>query len=73
MVGQIMRFVFSTSNPRIVFSTVGQVPLVNTCCRLGQWIFDSYRPEVHYMRGPGPKWLEKHAHVVSVLSIARHQ
>ena len=20
-----------------------------------------YRPEHHYMRGPGPKWLEKHA------------
>jgi hypothetical protein len=20
-----------------------------------------YRPEVHYMRGPGPKWREKHA------------
>ncbi|HYH70756.1 MAG TPA: hypothetical protein VEX16_05585 [Methyloceanibacter sp.] len=21
---------------------------------------DSYRPELHYMRGPGPKWTEKH-------------
>jgi hypothetical protein len=21
---------------------------------------DSYRPEVHYMRGPGPKWCAKH-------------
>jgi hypothetical protein len=20
-----------------------------------------YRPETHYMRGPGPKWREKHA------------
>jgi len=20
-----------------------------------------YRPEAHYMRGPGPKWFEKHA------------
>lgn len=19
-----------------------------------------YRPELHYMRGPGPKWLQKH-------------
>jgi hypothetical protein len=19
-----------------------------------------YRPELHYMRGPGPKWREKH-------------
>lgn len=23
-------------------------------------MFDSYRPEHHYMRGPGPKWREKH-------------
>ena len=21
---------------------------------------DSYRPELHYMRGPGPKWRERH-------------
>ena len=24
-------------------------------------LFVSYRPEQHYMRGPGPKWREKHA------------
>jgi hypothetical protein len=24
-------------------------------------LFDPYRPELHYMRGPGPKWHEKHA------------
>jgi hypothetical protein len=23
--------------------------------------FETYRPELHYMRGPGPKWREKHA------------
>ena len=22
-----------------------------------------YRPELHYMRGPGPKWQEKYGHV----------
>jgi hypothetical protein len=22
--------------------------------------FDNYQPELHYMRGPGPKWREKH-------------
>jgi hypothetical protein len=27
---------------------------------LRDW-FDPYRPELHYMRGPGPKWHEKHA------------
>jgi hypothetical protein len=21
---------------------------------------DPYRPELHYMRGPGPKWRERH-------------
>jgi hypothetical protein len=24
-------------------------------------LFDRYRPELHYMRGPGPKWGEKHS------------
>jgi hypothetical protein len=24
-------------------------------------LIDPYRPELHYMRGPGPKWREKHA------------
>ena len=24
-------------------------------------LFDDYHPERHYMRGPGPKWREKHA------------
>jgi hypothetical protein len=23
-------------------------------------IFGGYQPEKHYMRGPGPKWREKH-------------
>lgn len=29
--------------------------------RLFKDLFDSYHPERHYMRGPGPKWHEKHA------------
>jgi hypothetical protein len=29
--------------------------------RLTASLFDPYRPELHYMRGPGPKWREKHA------------
>jgi hypothetical protein len=28
--------------------------------RLFTSLFDSYRPELHYMRGPGPKWHAKH-------------
>jgi hypothetical protein len=27
--------------------------------RLLALLFDPYRPEQHYMRGPGPKWREK--------------
>jgi hypothetical protein len=23
-------------------------------------LLESYHPELHYMRGPGPKWREKH-------------
>jgi hypothetical protein len=28
---------------------------------LARALFDPYRPELHYMRGPGPKWRAKHA------------
>ena len=35
--------------------------------RLAAWwrqlmkdLLGAYRPELHYMRGPGPKWREKH-------------
>jgi hypothetical protein len=27
---------------------------------LAMAILDPYRPELHYMRGPGPKWRAKH-------------
>jgi hypothetical protein len=27
---------------------------------LARTLFDPYRPELHYMRGPGPKWHAKH-------------
>ncbi len=29
--------------------------------RLVASLNDPYRPELHYMRGPGPKWRLKHA------------
>jgi hypothetical protein len=29
--------------------------------RVSDRLFDHYRPELHYMRGPGPKWHAKHA------------
>ena len=32
---------------------------------LARDLFDPYRPELHYMRGPGPKWQAKHAPAVA--------
>jgi hypothetical protein len=29
------------------------------------WDVRKYRPELHYMRGPGPKWREKHSSLPS--------
>ncbi len=34
-----------------------------------RYLTDRYRPELHYMRGPGPKWLEKHAGHASALVV----
>jgi hypothetical protein len=34
--------------------------LVSTLHRLTDFMFDRYRPERHYMRGPGPKWHAVH-------------
>jgi hypothetical protein len=36
-------------------------------------LFGHYRPELHYMRGPGPKWREKHAHSGALRSKSRHR
>jgi hypothetical protein len=33
--------------------------VVTTWQRLMQIASDPYRPELHYMRGPGPKWYAK--------------
>jgi hypothetical protein len=34
--------------------------IVARCHRLIVRAFDPYRPERHYMRGPGPKWHARH-------------
>jgi hypothetical protein len=34
--------------------------LADLACDLVKALFDPYRPELHYMRGPGPKWRAKH-------------
>jgi len=33
--------------------------------RLIKSLLDPYRPELHYMRGPGPKWHAKHRRVAA--------
>ena len=34
--------------------------LVDLLRTLARSLLDPYRPELHYMRGPGPKWHAKH-------------
>ncbi len=38
---------------------------------IAETLADTYRPEMHYMRGPGPKWREKHGFVLGVSSHRR--
>jgi hypothetical protein len=39
----------------IVFSALCLIAMVEIWRELKGWMFGSYRPELHYMRGPGPK------------------
>ena len=45
----------STPSPATMFHVVVQRWQKQMAC-----LFDPYRPECHYMRGPGPKCCEKH-------------
>jgi hypothetical protein len=47
------------SQPLSPFSGLGQV-LAGYVTKLKNRLTDPYRPELHYMRGPGPKWRERH-------------
>lgn len=40
--------------------------LVARTQRLIATVRDPYRPELHYMRGPGPKWHARHGAAVPV-------
>jgi hypothetical protein len=48
---------------RVLFATPAPGPNPDLTTRRWRWLggslFDSYRPELHYMRGPGPKWRDK--------------
>ena len=48
---------FAVSNAR---RTLPRSQVLSDVCKTLKGLFDPYRPELHYMRGPGPKWLAKH-------------
>ena len=50
----IRAFVARRETPGLAFD------LANLTRNLVKGLFDTYRPELHYMRGPGPKWRAKH-------------
>ena len=58
-----MRHTF-TSGSRIAvlaaLPTMGESKLAGAWRNFVKELFDPYRPELHYMRGPGPKWRDKH-------------
>jgi len=49
---------------RVLFATPALGRSLDVAARRWRWLrsslIDPYRPELHYMRGPGPKWREKH-------------
>jgi len=57
-------------------NSVALAPGRNPCTLCGEFadlvralkaVFNPYRPELHYMRGPGPKWHAKHDPVPAIL------
>jgi hypothetical protein len=39
--------------------------LLNSCRKIITFVLGRrYRPELHYMRGPGPKWSERHGAII---------
>jgi hypothetical protein len=62
--------VFSDSYvSRVLLAIPTSRPGFNVATRRWRWlrtiVFDPYRPELYYMRGPGPKCREKRARCVA--------
>ena len=55
----------------ILLSALWLLAVVEIWRRLKNEMLSSYRPELHYMRGPGPKYREKRAHDLSAAPAAR--
>jgi hypothetical protein len=58
-------------SPSVQLSLVNELAGIFRAFREG--ILDRYHPELHYMRGPGPKWREKHATNAAVHAAARRR
>jgi hypothetical protein len=52
----VSKVLFASATPARVFGATAR-----RWRRLTTSMFDPYRPELHYMRGPGPKWRAMHA------------
>jgi hypothetical protein len=61
-----MATVRSTTTPPVAESLDGPTNILQEIRDFWQQFFvaafDTYRPERHYMRGPGPAWRAKHGH-----------
>jgi hypothetical protein len=58
---QAMRIMDATALSGLAGKTVeSTAALASVIHNLIMDVRDSYRPELHYMRGPGPKWRAKH-------------
>jgi hypothetical protein len=59
------------STPGSRVALLALVPAVSESRLAGLWckfmhdLLDPYRPELHYMRGPGPRWRAKHGNTES--------
>jgi hypothetical protein len=49
---------YIASQPLLPFTGLGRA-LSAYVAKLTSRLTDPYRPELHYMRGPGPKWRER--------------
>ena len=51
---------FKHSQPKPGFAARGFAIIVGAWQDTRDYFTDGYRPELHYMRGPGPKWQAKY-------------
>jgi hypothetical protein len=58
---QVMSLPLSRPRAAALAGSIDTFPAIVSVLReLARGFVDPYRPERHYMRGPGPKWRERH-------------